>query len=132
MGPGKRATAVERAHMGRCKTRVCIPCLLRVMAKVMPATWAVVGHDGTGSLFFGLLDYHHAKSGNLRRGHLFGWAMCKWHHERIPPDGWTHEQAQNRWGTSLKDGSRLFRETYGDDDSLIEAQAFVLEHGHAF
>jgi hypothetical protein len=27
-------------------------------------------------------DYNHAKSGNVRRGHAYGFALCTWHHRR--------------------------------------------------
>lgn len=129
MGPGKGATKAEREHMGRAKAGVCIACLCRVAAGLLPAKWAQVGHDGTPAMYWGLLEYHHCKSGNLRRGHLFGFALCLWHHRgnQAPlPDGWTHRQLRDRYGPSLADGSALFRDTYGTDDELIDIQGHYL------
>ncbi len=119
-------TKAELAHMGLCKERVCVICLQRVAAGLLPAQWAVVGNPDTPALYYGLLQYHHTKSGNIRRGHLAGFAMCEWHHEGIPPQGFDKYTAETRWGPSLKGGSRTFHETYGSDDELIEIQQLIL------
>lgn len=71
-------------------------------------------------------DYHHPKSGNIRRGHRFGFALCRWHHERHPWGQWTHRQMAKFYGVSLKDGSALFHRTYGSDDELIARQDALL------
>ena len=125
----KSANKAERAHMLACKEGVCIPCLVRVTLGLLPPEWAVVGHDGSGAMYYGLLQYHHTKSGNIRRGHMHGFALCLWHHagnQAQPPEGFTHATARDRWGVSLNDGSALFRDTYGTDDELIEIQQHVL------
>jgi hypothetical protein len=100
------ADRIREAKFGRC-----IPCLV----------WARLGHmpaqdvAETG-------DYDHKKSGNVRRGHAFGYCACKWHHQRHPGEGWTHAQMRAHFGPSLLDGSRLFHDTYGSDDDLIALQ----------
>lgn len=127
---GKGATKAERAHMLRCKEGVCIPCLCRVMANLMPASWAVVGHEGTESLYLGLLEFDHDKSGNLRRGHLYGWGACIWHHRGQPQNGLTTDECRTRWGVAKTDGSALFFRTYGTGDELIELQLAVLAYYH--
>ena len=115
--------------MGACKESVCIPCLVRVTMGLLPPEWAVVGHDGSSGLYYGLLQFDHAKSGNLRIGHLAGWATCEWHHfgnQGTPPPGFTHATARDRWGVSKMDGSALFYRTYGTAQELIEIQQHVL------
>lgn len=71
-------------------------------------------------------DYDHKKSGNLRRGHRFGFCSCKWHHQGYPGEGWTSERMRQHFGPSLMDGSRLFHATYGSDDDLIALQDELL------
>ncbi len=130
MGPGKHATAAERAHMGRAKASVCMVCLTRRLLHLLPAEWVVVGHEDTGAIYLGLLEFNHCKSGNIRRGHLFGWAACPYHHRGVPQNNMTLAQCRDRWGTALTDGSRLFHDTYGSDDELIALQAEVLRQYH--
>lgn len=125
----KAATPAEKAHMLRAKEGVCIACLCRAAAHMLPIRWVQVGHDGTGSLYWGLLEFHHFKSGQRRRGHRFGCALCLWHHrgDQAPvPDGWTHRLLRDRYGPSLNDGSALFHATYGTDDELLEIQTAYL------
>lgn len=129
MGPGKRATRAERAHMLRCKESVCILCLTRVMAGILPARWAVVGHDGTRGLYLGLLEYdHHVET--VRKGHMYGWAACIWHHRGRPQNGMSERACRDRWGVAKTDGAKLFTATYGTADELIELQAAVIAHYH--
>lgn len=71
-------------------------------------------------------EYDHKKSGNIRRGHRFGYAACMWHHRGRVGDGWNHAHMRRHFGPSLMDGSRLFRDTYGSDDELIALQDEVL------
>lgn len=70
-------------------------------------------------------DYNHTKSGNIRRQHSDGYALCRWHHMR-QPGGCTHLFMATVYGPSLLDGSRLFHATYGTDDELIELQRKLL------
>ncbi|HEY3434262.1 MAG TPA: Ref family recombination enhancement nuclease [Solirubrobacterales bacterium] len=133
MGPAERYTKVEARRRDACKAAVCVACVVRQMLGALPAKWVMVGHDGTGSLYLGLLEYHHLKSGNVRRGHMFGLGLCFWHHEgnqRQPPEGWTHQSLRDRYGPSLKDGARLFHETYGSDDELLALQDEILRSYH--
>lgn len=67
-------------------------------------------------------DYHHMKSGNIRRGHEYGIALCVWHHRGHPLPGLNSRQMRELFGPSLMDGSRLFHETYGNDDELLAKQ----------
>ena len=122
-------TKAERDHMGRAKAGVCIACLVRAAAGLLPPQWVQVGHEGTAGIYVGLLQYHHTKSGNLRRGHHHGFALCLWHHagnQAQPQEGYTHRTLRDRYGVSLNDGSALFRDTYGTDDELIAIQAAYL------
>ena len=125
MGPGKRATKAQSARITAVKEGVCIACLCRCAAGLLPAPWVQVGHDGTPATYWGLLEAHHLKSGNIRRGHGFTLGLCVWHHrgnQCQPPDGWTHRALRDRYGVSLADGSTLFHATYGSDDELLEIQ----------
>lgn len=72
-------------------------------------------------------DYQHCKSGNRRRGHAFGFALCIWHHRHQPMHGLSFRETADRYGPSLMDGSRRFHEIYGTDDELIEQQTVVIE-----
>jgi len=108
-------TKAENARMRDAKFGLCIPCLVWARAGHMPETDVMEGGD-----------YDHKKSGNLRRGHAFGYCACLWHHRRHPGDGWTFAAMRAHFGPSLLDGSRLFHDTYGDDDSLIQLQTELL------
>ena len=99
-----------------CKAGPCIPCLVMFMQDMLPLRLVRVG-----------VGYDHSKSGNIRRGHMFGFASCDWHHQRIPLDGRSFEWMTVQYGPSLMDGSRTFRELYGTDDELIEIQAESLK-----
>lgn len=107
----KEAERIELAKVGPC-----MACLVLNVAGLLNPFQVVYG-----------CDYNHAKSGNRRRGHLFGYALCVWHHRRHPIEGKTLAQTREIYGPSLMDGSRVFRETYGSDDELIEQQTQVNE-----
>lgn len=114
--PGNRPMTVdERARVLAAKEAKCIPCLV----------WARAGHMPLEDVAT-CCDYDHAKRGNLRRGHGKGFASCLWHHRGRVGDGWNHARMRAHFGPSLMDGSRLFRETYGDDDTLIAIQDELL------
>lgn len=70
----------------------------------------------------GPCDYHHLKSGNIRRGHDFGIALCGWHHRGLADFGCSSAEMRDEYGPSLMDGSRLFHNTFGTDDELLERQ----------
>lgn len=112
---GKSMTKAEAARIVAAKEGECVCCvILRERGELEPEM-VVVG-----------CDYNHTKSGNIRRGHRYGFALCRWHHERHPWGQFTHKQSREIWGVSLKDGSRLFHETYGSDDELIARQDALL------
>lgn len=108
----KTASAEEGDHIEVCKVGPCIPCLSAALAGCLPWTLVVFGGD-----------YDHKKSGNIRRGHLYGFCSCIWHHRGHPMGGHSTVPATRAvYGPSLMDGSKLFRITYGSDDELIELQ----------
>lgn len=74
----------------------------------------------------GGVDYHHLKSGNIRRGHMFGFGLCVWHHRGHPLYGNTAKHMRNLYGPSLMDGGKRFSMTYGTDDELLARQNQLL------
>ena len=116
--PGNRPmTGAEAAHVMDCKAGPCMPCLARhLQGKLRVHQFETGGNE-----------YDHKKSGNIRRGHMFGFASCPWHHRRITLEGVTFPDMLATYGPSLLDGSRTFREVYGTDDELIEVQSESLE-----
>ncbi len=91
-------------------------CLLLYMRGLLPKDRVIQG-----------CEYHHCKSGNIRRGHAFGFGMCGWHHERKPLPGRSFKWMTRVYGHSLKEGSRTFHEIYGSDDELIDQQTYINE-----
>lgn len=126
----KAATLAESDHMGLCKAGPCIPCLVGVAIGLIDPTHACRGGTAADGHDLPMMEFNHCKSGNLRRGHLFGFAICTWHHhgtQQLHILGMSASEARARWGPSLFDQAKLFHDTFGSDDDLIEAQAFVLE-----
>jgi len=109
-------TAAEGARIEVSKVGPCMACLSLVTQQLLQPRLVVYG-----------CDYNHAKSGNIRRGHSFGYALCIWHHRRHPLGRNSFATMREVYGPSLMDGSRLFQETYGTDDELIEQQTVVNE-----
>lgn len=124
-------TRAELAHMGACKAGPCIACLVGVSTgRILAAHACRGGWDAHGAPL-PAMEYNHAKSGNRRRGHLAGYALCLWHHhgsQQLHALGLARQTAFERWGPSLFDQARAFHAEFGSDDELIEAQAWVLEH----
>lgn len=112
----KPATPAEGARIEAAKVGPCMACLALNLRGVLSADYVVYG-----------CDYNHAKSGNIRRGHAFGYALCTWHHRRHPIGQLSIAETTETWGPSLMDGSRLFHEIYGTDDELIAQQTAVIE-----
>lgn len=102
-----KPTKREAEYITRCKEGPCVACYVECGIDENPA-------DGC--------DFHHMKSGNMRRGHMYGVGLCIYHHRGHPHDGWTHAEMREYFGPSLMDGSRLFHLTYGSDDDLIALQ----------
>ena len=114
--PGNRPmTMAERLRVFDCKELVCIPCSVWAGSGAMPHDHIMLANE-----------YDHSKSGNIRRGHEFGFASCQWHHRRIPLQGWSTRRMRAHFGPSLLDGSALFHDTYGSDDALIALQNAIL------
>lgn len=125
----KPATTAERAHMGRCKQGPCIPCLVGVALGIIRPEHACRGGEAADGHDLGMMEFNHCKSGNLRRGHRYGWAACLWHHhgsQQLFRLGMTRAEAFARWGPNLFDQSKLFHDTFGSDDDLIEVQQWWL------
>ncbi|MDQ3287658.1 MAG: Ref family protein [Pseudomonadota bacterium] len=105
----------EAARIVAAKEGPCIACLILHERGDLPFSCVVVG-----------CDYHHMKSGNVRRGHRHGVGLCLWHHRGQPWGQWTCKQLLDIYGPSLMDGSALFHRTYGEDDVLIARQDALL------
>lgn len=104
-------TPAEAARIVAAKEGPCVACLVRFDNKEM--AWRYIESG---------CDYNHAKSGNIRRGHAYGFALCIWHHRGHPMQNLSIEGTRKVYGPSLMDGSALFHRTYGSDDDLIELQ----------
>lgn len=123
-------TRAELDHMGRCKAGPCIACLVGVSIGLIAAHNACRGGQAIDGHDLEMMQFNHAKSGNLRRGHRAGYALCLWHHfgsQQLHALGLSKAEAYARWGPNLLDHGREFRATFGSDDDLIAAQAYVLE-----
>lgn len=112
-----RMTCVESAYVEACKTWECVACSVREQSAECPPFFVPV---------LGACEFHHLKSGNVRIGHLWGVALCQWHHRGVPIEGWRMEAMRRHFGPSLMDGSRTFHATYGSDAQLLEAQDNIL------
>lgn len=126
----KRATRAEFEHMGRCKAGPCIPCLVGVSTGLIDPAHACRGGDASDGAELPMMEFNHCKSGNMRRGHLDGFAICTWHHhgrQQLHALGMSAAEARARWGPSMFDQRRAFTEAFGTDDDLIGAQRYVLE-----
>lgn len=111
-----KPTARQEKRIIACKEGVCIACYVWQSNPLAPEAFQPV---------YGC-DYHHLKSGNIRRGHDFGFGGCGWHHRKIPADGMTTKQTRDWFGPSLLDGGKIFAATYGTDDELLEIANGIL------
>lgn len=107
-----KPTKREAEYITRCKEGPCVVCV----------EWRESGHAPAGfePIMYG--DFNHCKSGNIRRGHMYGYCACGWHHRQLLDWGCTHKEMRDWYGPSLMDGSRKFHLTYGSDDDLIALQ----------
>lgn len=101
-------TPAEWAVIEDAKTNGCIPCMIRVELGLM-------SHD----LAFKFAGWDHFKSGNIRRGHLYGCACCDWHHQGHTRPDWTKKRMTEVYGPSKHYGAGPFEEAFGNDDYLI-------------
>lgn len=126
----KPPTRGELEHMGRCKAGPCIPCLVGVSLGLIQPQDACRGGDAFDGHELPMMQFHHVKVGNLRQGHLCGYAACLWHHhgrQQLHALGIGYAAAFARWGPNLHDHARQYHDTFGSDADLIEVQQFVLE-----
>lgn len=110
------ATIAQSRRIAACKEGVCIACYVWQQHADAPSGFSPV-HG---------CDYHHMKSGNVRRGHEFGIGLCVWHHRKHPWEQWTVRETRAWFGPSLMDGGKVFAATYGSDDELLEVQDKLL------
>jgi RecA-dependent nuclease len=110
-----RPTKEEAARIVAAKEGACLACYVHSWNGEMPVEYIVFG-----------CDYNHCKSGNIRRGHMFGFALCPWHHRAVPGDDGPRAMLK-MYGPSLAHGSRTFREFYGSDDELIDLQTELIK-----
>lgn len=68
-------------------------------------------------------EEHHlnlgGKAGQKRLGDQYSIPLCGWHHRAEPIGTMTKTQCSLRWGPSLADQSREFRDLYGSDKELL-------------
>lgn len=103
-------TKEEAAYIVACKEGPCMAC------DVLRERGQSVGCDGLGC------DFHHMKSGNIRRGHMFGVGLDTWHHRGHPLPGYTAKQMREQYGPSLMDGGKAFTAAFGSDEELLQRQ----------
>lgn len=112
--PGNRPiTAAQWEIIEKAKTSGCIPCLIRYERKAMRRRDV-----------FKYAGWDHCKSGNIRRGHLDGFASCNWHHQGLTIDRpeLAHEDFRRIYGPSKQEGGKTFNAYFGSDDDLIADQ----------
>jgi hypothetical protein len=109
---GKLMSKAESARVVAAKEGRCMAC----------EAWSARGHISGYFVWDAGNDYHHLKSGNMRRGHRFGIGLCGWHHRGLLIHGWDAKYTRQVYGPSLMDGSRLFHEAYGTDEELLARQ----------
>lgn len=107
--PGNAAkTPGELNFILTAKISGCVPCFIRVEQG-----------DLTQDLAFLYAGWDHFKSGNFRRGHLYGCASCDWHHQGHNRTGWSRGRMTEVYGPSKHYGSVPFNAAFGDDNYLI-------------
>lgn len=112
----RKPTAAESAYINACKEGPCVACV----------AWQRSGKAPFDFRPWVGCDFHHMKSGNVRRGHMYGVGLCGWHHRQLLDWGSDHAEMREFYGPSLMDGSRLFHEIYGSDDALLQLQHELL------
>lgn len=103
-----KPSAAEQTRFQHIRVVGCIACMLG---------------DQRG---FGRTEVHHllvgGKHGQKRRGHAFTIGLCGWHHQGTRPQGMHEREGRKAYGPSFKLHARAFRETYGQDDELLDYQ----------
>jgi hypothetical protein len=80
------------------------------------------GHEPTQIHHLTVTGLH----GGPRRGHGATVGLCPWHHQGQRPDGLTRADMEAERGPSLALQPRAFREKYGRDQELLEAQELMI------
>lgn len=110
--PGNRPMSPkELEFVMEAKFGPCMACLVRSMKNLMVSDRIVYG-----------CDFNHCKSGNIRRGHLEGFACCPWHHRAVPIVRDSPLATLTIYGPSLMHGGKTFAEAFGGDNYLIQLQ----------
>lgn len=104
----KKPTFEEKCRMEDCKFLGCICCWF------IDRPWVFA-------------EYNHIVEGNRRKGHMYGYALCRFHHRNEPLDGMTKKQTAELLGPSLGAGSKPFHARWGSNQELLEAQNQMLE-----
>lgn len=71
-------------------------------------------------------EWNHTKSGNIRRGHEFGFNACVYHHRGHPIVQDSILLTRTIYGPSLMDGGKTFAAAFGGDNFLINTQRTLL------
>lgn len=121
MKPGRSTGTPTKAEAARI---VAVKDLGLCMACEVLRSAGLSGSDAEG------VDYHHMKSGNIRRGHIFGVGLCTWHHRRYPFEGTTCKGMVVLFGPSLLDGGKAFAAAFGTDEELLQRQNDWLGEGN--
>ena len=67
------------------------------------------------------------KHGQKRRGHEFVIGLCDWHHQGyLPQDCSSVKEAEEWYGYSYARTPAKFRQSFGNDDELMEVQHAML------
>jgi hypothetical protein len=94
----------DRRRWGRFPDIGCVTC--RLSGRRNPNT--EVHHLNKGG-----------QAGRERIGHQATIPLCSWCHRAIPPEPFNAQWARENIGPSLAEGSKPFRERYGNDAALL-------------
>jgi hypothetical protein len=97
-------TPADRRRWGRFPDIGCVAC--RMDGRRNPNTQ--VHHLNRGGM-----------AGRERIGHQATIPLCPYHHQGIPPEPFSAQWARENIGPSLAEGSKPFRERYGNDACLL-------------
>lgn len=111
-----KPTKAESERIEAVKSGPCLACI----------AWGESGNAPWGFHVTIGCDAHHLLSGGRRIGHMATVGLCPWHHRQVPDWGCTAKEMRAYYGPSLMDGSKTFRDTYGDDESLMKLQNELL------
>lgn len=104
----KPATDAEKKRFEAIVERGCIACRTNGHPSLYP------------------VEIHHLIDGMKRRGHSATVGLCSMHHRGIIPGNMSRKKALEMFGPNLADDGKAFRAKYGNDDSLLGFQEFLL------